>query len=93
MEMQFQGHSDDIFEAAGDEFYRPYAVLVAGPGGQLVVRATYTEQGVWNIGVEPADEGIPLPDWEYKIGTASNGYSALLTITAPGKCSVNALED
>ena len=92
-EMTFQGHSDDIFEAAGEEYYAPFAVIVVSDGGQLVVRADYTQNGVWNIGVEPVDEGVPIPDWDFKIGTANNGYSALLTITTPGKAPVRALKD
>lgn len=85
-EVKFEGQSDDIFMAGGDEFYSPFAVLVTGDNGRLIVRARY--DGVWNIGVQPVDEDVSMPDWPARFTLAENGYSACLTLSIPGKATV-----
>ena len=91
-ELTFTGHSDDIFEAAGDEYYSPFVAKVTADDGSLVVRAFYGEgdhnEGVWCIGIEPVGEEHQIPAWPVQIALADNGYSPTMILTVPDEATV-----
>lgn len=93
--LKFQGHSDDIFEAAGDEYYRDFAALVESSEGALVVRAFYGEgshnKGVWCIGIEPVDEDKQIPSWPVRFKLSEQGYSTLMELDCPDDTEVSDL--
>lgn len=93
-DVAFEGHSDDIFIAGGEEYYAPFNLLVAGDGGRLVVTARYGErEGVWNIGLEPVDEDIPIPQWSPRFCLAENGYSIRMVLSIKGKPTITQIAE
>jgi hypothetical protein len=102
--LKFYGASDDLFEIEGTKRGEPdeigcYAskgvfVKVANEHAGCFVAAQYGTDGIanvpaWMIGVQPLEEGIPIPDWSLRIGTADNGYSTLLTMEVPDDVQVS----
>jgi hypothetical protein len=96
--LQFYGASDDLFEIEGTIPGEPdeidcwlgnkgvnAAVEIRDENGHgLRVTAMYAAfEAVWNIGVEPLDEDVPIPDWPMKISLSDRGYSTLLAMEVP----------
>lgn len=90
------GASDDLIEVSGcegaDEFYgdRWQGDLVASADEQMRVHCWYDDDGCWQVGVGQVIEDVQLPPWPVTITQApamnpeNLGYSALLSIDAPG---------
>lgn len=98
----FYGASDDLLELDGDmqgEFdaYTGKAVKVSSIDGEMLVVAIYAPSSVhasvWSIGIAPADEGQPIPEWPMQYGIAVNGYSPALTIICPDDIVVTEVKE
>ena len=83
------GESDDILVAetrAGirEEFdaYDGAELVIRHDDDALMIRASFTEHGVWAIAPTMLSEAHPLPDWDIVVDTRHD-YSPGITIHAP----------
>ncbi len=110
-ELEFFGVSDDLFEIRGtheDEpselcgWNKPMHVLLEGSEGKVCITAMYHLDGgppCWSIGLTPAGEGEPIPDWYIKwnlynsdssVGpNPGSEYSPLMTMVVPEDVKVS----
>lgn len=97
-EIRFTGYSDDILDISGafsDEISAFDETVIVGlssesEDAQLSVFATYAPKvrggnqvSCWVIGVQNADEGVHIPEWDIKVVQCSCEYSPTLVVTAP----------
>lgn len=93
--IKFSGHSDDVFQyedshGGGDESYgSPAAFKLSRGSDELLVLATYTNQGCWSVGLCISDEGKQLPPWSTEFG--QEGYTTTLTIAVPENAKIEAI--
>lgn len=83
------GESDDILvsETRGEtreqyDAYNGTELIIRHDDDALMVRAEYTEHGVWAIAPTMLSEAHPLPDWDIVVDTRHD-YSPAITIHAP----------
>ena len=93
MKVTFEGYSDDTFGAywrTGDVDHDDSAagttrvMLVKAEGGELLVTGVYAPGSVaatWAVGIAPADEDAPIPDWP--MAWEFSGYTAKLILDLP----------
>jgi hypothetical protein len=106
MKLQFEGYGDDTFcertrklsfdnAATG----RPIVFEVKAPDGDgMRVWGLYSPKdepepvGVWTIGFQPLDEGVPIPEWPFWWdGVTRDGESARFVVDAPEGVTVRCL--
>lgn len=87
--LKFYGASDDLFEVEGairEEigcFNELGIYHLKSAEGEVLVVATYTDEGCWAIGLGQVEEGAPVPAWPVSYSMHERGYSAQLTIEVP----------
>lgn len=97
--MKFEGHSDDTFGEYGvtkDDYDNcacgeQIAIRVKDEHGNgFVVVGHYDGSNMlkcqppcWLIGIQPLDEGEPIPRWPMRWGLSDSGYSPSLEIDVP----------
>lgn len=102
--IRIYGASDDLVEFEGtrrawgepDEvntFHGAHFIVHDEPTERaLALLAEYTPAGCWAIGIAPADEGAPMPDWPLRWSFRHN-YSAQLELDAPDSARVRRVFD
>ncbi|WP_223665226.1 hypothetical protein [Serratia sp. JSRIV002] len=86
--LRFFGASDDLFECEGairEEIgcFNSLGVYhLRSNEGELLVTASYTDEGCWAIGIGPVEDGVTIPAWPASFSTAHT-YSAMLTLEVP----------
>lgn len=87
--LRIYGASDDCIEIEGDVEGELYAdrdgkavLLVGEERAGLVVTVRYAprDAAVWQVGVEPVDEAVPMP-WSARVEV--QGYTAVLVVECP----------
>lgn len=91
--LQFYGASDNLFEVEGpgirDEigcYDRPGIYKVISNSGRLFVIGEYAvaNEATWMVGVQQADEDIPLPAWPIRfVAKSPVSYSPMLELDVP----------
>ena len=87
--LKFYGASDDLFEVEGairEEIYcyhKPGIYHLKSAEGEVLVMATYTEEGCWAIGLCQIEEDAPVPSWPVTYSMHERGYSVQLTMEVP----------
>lgn len=87
--LKFYGASDDLFEVEGairEEigcFNELGIYHLKSAEGEVLVVATYTDEGCWAIGLGQVEEGKPVPAWPVSFTMHERGYSVQLTIDVP----------
>jgi len=85
----FYGASDDLFEVEGairEEiscFNELGIYHLKSSEGEVLVTASYTDEGCWAIGLGQVKEGVPVPAWPVSYGMHERGYSVQLTMEVP----------
>ena len=83
------GHNDDLLvaETRGEcreqfDAYDGAELVIRHEDDALMVKASFTEHGVWALAPTMLSEAHPLPDWDIVVD-ARHDYSPALTIHAP----------
>jgi hypothetical protein len=104
---KFYGASDDLFEMDGPLSEeqcdcgngRVMAYHLKAAGGELIVAAVYAPDvfpdGTWLVGVSPATEDTPIPDWptRFETGPHATSHSATLVIECPDDVTIDIIEE
>lgn len=87
--LNFYGASDDLFEVEGairEEigcFNELGIYHLKSAEGEVLVTASYTDEGCWAIGLGQVEEGTRVPAWPVSYSMHEHGYSVQLTIEVP----------
>ncbi|HAU5648028.1 hypothetical protein [Serratia nevei] len=87
--LNFYGASDDLFEVEGairEEigcFNELGIYHLKSAEGEVLVVATYTDEGCWAIGLCQVGEDVPVPAWPVSYSMHERGYSVQLTMEVP----------
>ncbi len=63
--------------------------IVEVRAGEDAVKVHMLFEGCWMVGIGPALEGRPIPEWPMEWKTHENGYSACLVMHAPDDATVH----
>lgn len=86
--VKFFGHSDDCFEIEGavSAEVNDGVFCIEDPAGQRInLVATYGQfhTGMWLLGLQAIEDGIPWPTWHMDWHMHENEYSPVLSMSLP----------